>query len=98
MNLDPLTTTICIVTARTPCGPGEEFVWPEIAALAARGMVVVVFPTRPGIRRKLWFDVPEGVSVCRVAVASVHEVLAVLGACLRDPVRTLRALRATIHG
>lgn len=97
MSLNPLTKTICIVTARTPFGPGEEFVWPEIATLAARGVVVVVFPMRPGIRRKEWFDVPEAVSVCRVPLASVQEALAIVGTCLLDPVRTLRALWAVVH-
>lgn len=98
MSHNPLTKTICIVTGRTPCGPGEEFVWPEITALAARGVVVVVFPMRPGISRKRWFDVPEAVLVYRVPLASVREVLATVGICLRDPVRTLRALRVTVHG
>lgn len=98
MSSDCLTRTICVVTARTPCGPGEEFVWPEIAALAARNVAVLVFPMRPLISRKLWFSVPEGVLVCRVPTASVREVLAIMGIGLRDPVRTLRALRATVHG
>jgi glycosyltransferase involved in cell wall biosynthesis len=97
MSFDDSTKTICIVTARTPLGPGEEFIWPEIAALVVRGLMIEVFPMRPGTRKKHWIDVPEGVTVCWVPLASIREALGIIEVCLSNPIRTLRALWAVVH-
>ena len=57
---------IAYITVRTPYGPGESFVIPEVRGLISSGMEVMVFPVLP--QRKIWHE-----SLCDL-VESCHVI------------------------
>ena len=85
---------LAIVTAAWPIGPGEDFLEPELAEIAARGHALAVVPrdVPAGVASRLPPALAARISLWAVPLISLRTVASALALGLRSPGRLLREL------